>query len=175
VSCRWLETRAGSRWGEQGAARELHGELEDEHHGKQESSALKKFEQGGLSELRAAERNLTGWEIEMPRGSSLASMEPLGWRSEEHRGEALAGRRQARDASRGDGDAVEDERRPPGRSSGRLDSYARVERRLSGKAAVRIRILQIFPRIQSDGGWRWAEKSRQGDKNDDSIRMMCWR
>jgi hypothetical protein len=23
VSCRWLETRAGSRWGEQGAAREL--------------------------------------------------------------------------------------------------------------------------------------------------------
>jgi hypothetical protein len=60
VSCRWLETRAGSRWGEQGAARELHGELEDEHHGKQESSALKKFEQGGLSELRTAERNLTG-------------------------------------------------------------------------------------------------------------------
>lgn len=82
----------------------------------------------------------------------MASMEPLGWRSEEHRGEALAGRRQARDASRGDGDAVEDERRPPGRSSARLDSYARVERRLSGKAAVRIRILQFFPRIQSDDG-----------------------
>jgi hypothetical protein len=43
-------------------------------------------------------------EIETPRGRSLASIEPLGWRSEEHRGEALAGREQARDASRGAGE-----------------------------------------------------------------------
>ena len=47
----------------------------------------------GLGQGREIHGTQGSWsgrrEIETPRGRSLASMEPLGWRSEEHRGEEM--------------------------------------------------------------------------------------